>query len=120
MRKKIFTQSLKWFLPLLFITFINGKTLFIHSHIEDSSFVVHSHPFDKSETTSHEHTSKEIIAIELHTHGYSTTAIIPYIEINSPLQYLVGHNYAYQETALIARRVNSNLLRAPPFNECIV
>lgn len=116
MRKNIFTQTLKWFLPLLFITFINGKALFVHSHINENSFVVHSHPFDKSETTSHEHTTKEIIAIEIHTHGYSTTAIIPYIEINSPLHYLVAHNYTYEQTALIAQKVNSNLLRAPPFN----
>lgn len=116
MRKKVFTQFLKWFFPILFITFINGKTLFIHSHLEKDSFIVHSHPFDKSETTSHEHTTKEIIAIELHTHGFSTTAIVPYVEINSPLQYIVCDNYSYEETAHFAQRINGNLLRAPPYN----
>lgn len=114
MRKKVFVQSLKWFLPLLFITFINGKALFIHSHLEENSFVVHSHPYDKSENTTHEHTTKEIVAIELHTHSHSTTAIVSYIEINSPLQYLVHHNYSYEDTILFREEVNSNLLRAPP------
>ncbi|NLZ96283.1 MAG: hypothetical protein GX921_10745 [Bacteroidales bacterium] len=115
MRKKVFVQFLKWFLPLLFITFINGKTLFIHSHLEKGSFVIHSHPFDKSETTTHDHTTKELIAIEFHTHGHSTTAIVPYVEINSPLQYLAHHNYSYEETVHLAQKNNSNLLRAPPF-----
>ena len=116
MTKKVFTQFLKWFLPLLFITFINGKTLFIHSHLVEDSFVVHSHPFDKSETASHQHTTKEIIAIELHTHGYSTSTIIPYVEINSPLRYLAHHNYSYEEIAHFAQRISGNLLRAPPYN----
>lgn len=115
MRKKVFIQFLKWFLPLLFITFINGKSLFIHSHLEKGSLVVHSHPFDKSETTTHEHTTKELIAIEFHTHGHSTTSIVPYVEINSPLQYLAHHNYFYEETAYLAQKVSSKLLRAPPF-----
>ena len=116
MRKKVFIQFLKWFLPLLFITFINGKSLFIHSHLEKGSLVVHSHPFDKSETTTHEHTTKELIAIELHTHGYSTSTIIPYVEINSPLRYLAHHNYSYEEIAHFAQRISGNLLRAPPYN----
>ena len=115
MRKKILHQSLKLFLPLLFILFINGKTLFIHSHLEKGSLVVHSHPFDKGETKTHEHTTKELIAIEFHTHGHSTTAIVPYVDINSPLQYLDLYNYSYEETAHLAQKANSFLLRAPPF-----
>lgn len=115
MKKKILIQSLKWFLPLLFITFINGKFFFTHSHLIDDSIVVHSHPFNKSENTAHNHTTKELIAIDLHIHGYSTTAIVPYIDINSPLQYLDHHNYSYEDTINSTQKVNSNLLRAPPF-----
>lgn len=115
MRKKVFVQSLKWFLPLLFITFINGKALFIHSHLEENSFVVHSHPYDKSENTTHEHTTKEIAAIDLHTQGHSTTAIVPYIEINSPLQYLDDNNCYCEYIIHFTQKINSNLLRAPPF-----
>lgn len=115
MRKKIFTLILKWFLPLLFITFINGKSLFIHSHSVEGSFVIHSHPFDKSETNTHEHTTKELIAIEFHTHGYSTDAIIPYVEISTPVQYLVPHNYSYDDRVDFSQNTNTKNLRAPPF-----
>lgn len=109
-------QSLKWFLPILFITFISGKVFFIHNHLENDLIVVHSHPFNKSDNTAHNHTAKEIIAIELHTHGYSTDAIVPHIEINSPLQCLVHHNYSFEYKIHIAEETNSNLLRAPPFH----
>ena len=115
MGKKVFIQSLKWFMPLLFITFINSKALFVHSHTDNNAFVVHSHPFDKNETTTHNHTTKEMIAIEFHTHSLSTTAIIPYIDVNCPLQYLAHKNYNLEETASFQQTLNSNLLRAPPF-----
>lgn len=116
MRKKVFIQSLRWFLPILFITFISGKVFFIHSHLENDSIVVHSHPFNKSDNTTHNHTAKEIIAIELHTHGHSTDVIVPHIEINSPLQCLVHHNYSFEYKIHLAEETNSNLLRAPPFH----
>lgn len=115
MRKKVFIQSLKWFLPLLFITFINGQIFFTHSHLTDNSIVVHSHPFNKSEKTTHNHTTKELIAIELHTHGHSTAAIVPHIEINSPVQYLTHHDYSYEDKIVFTQETNTNLLRAPPF-----
>lgn len=115
MKKTIFIQYLKWFLFFLFVTFINGKTLFIHSHLGKDSFVIHSHPFDKSENTTHEHTTKELVAIELHTHGHSTDAIIANLEINSPLKYLAHQNHFYEDTIHFVQKFNSNLLRAPPF-----
>lgn len=116
MRKKVLIQLLKWVLPLLFITFINGKSLFIHSHLEKGILVVHSHPFDKNEASTHEHTTKELIAIEFHTHGYSTTNIVPFVDIKSPLKYINCHNYTNEETTHFTEKATSNLLRAPPIN----
>ena len=81
MRKKVLHQSIKWLLPLLFIFFINGKAFFTHTHFIGDIIVVHSHPFKKSDTTNHNHTSKELVAIEYLTHSYSTDTIIPQIEI---------------------------------------
>ena len=89
---------------------------FTHSHLLDDSIVVHSHPFKKSDNTTHNHTSKELIAIEFHTHGFSTDAIVPHFEINSPLQYLVLHDYSFEDKILFEEEVNTNLLRAPPFH----
>lgn len=115
MKKKILIQSIKWFLPLLFITFINGKFFFTHSHSIDDLIVVHSHPYSKSENTTHNHTTNEFIAIEFHTHGHTTAAIIPHIEINSPIQYLVHHDYSYDDTIDFSQSTHTFLLRAPPF-----
>ena len=114
MRKEGLIQLLKWFLPLLFITFINGKIFFTHSHLDNDSIVIHTHPFKKGENTTHSHTTKELIAIELHTQGFSTNAIVPHIDINSPLQYLVDHDYSNEDKFCFTQEINTNLLRAPP------
>lgn len=119
MKKSVFNQLLKWFLPLLFITFINGKIFFTHSHLIDDSIVVHSHPFHKSENTNHNHTTKELIAIEFHTHGFSTDTIVPHIEIKSPIQLLAHHVYSYEDKILFLKETNTTLLRAPPLHSFI-
>ncbi|MFA5657621.1 MAG: hypothetical protein WDA37_12845 [Dysgonamonadaceae bacterium] len=114
MRQKSLIQSIKWLLPLLFIFFINGKIFFTHNHLENNSIVVHSHPFKKGEKTTHNHTPKELIAIEFHTHGYSTDTIVSHIEINSPFFTLVQHDYIRQDKIFLSEKINSKLLRAPP------
>ena len=50
---------LKWFLPLLFIAYLGGITLFTHSHVVNGVIIVHSHPF-KGE---HEHTETQVETI---------------------------------------------------------
>lgn len=87
---------------------------FIHSHFEDDLIVVHSHPFNKNEKTTHNHTPKEFIAIEFHTQGLSTDSIVPDTEIDSPLQYLVQKNHSRKHRIVYTQKVTSNPLRAPP------
>ena len=50
---------LKWFLPLLFIAYLGGITLFTHSHVVNGVIIVHSHPF-KGE---HSHTEAQVETI---------------------------------------------------------
>lgn len=50
---------MKAFLPLLFVAYLGGITLFTHSHVVNGVIIVHSHPF-KSE---HEHTETQIETI---------------------------------------------------------
>ncbi len=114
MGRKFLEQYIKWLLPLLFIFFINGKTLYTHAHVIDDILVVHSHPFKKGETTPHNHTSKELIAIDFHTHSYSTDAIIPHIEINSPLFIFIQHSYKQKDKTFLSAENSNVLLRAPP------
>lgn len=44
---------MKYFLPLLFLTYWGGVTLFTHSHVVNGVIMVHSHPFK----AGHQHTS---------------------------------------------------------------
>lgn len=57
--KKHLTDILKFFLPLLFVAYLGGITLFTHSHVVNGVIIVHSHPF-KGE---HEHTEAEFETI---------------------------------------------------------
>lgn len=50
---------LKWFLPLLFIAYLGGITLFTHSHVVNGVIIVHSHPFKGA----HEHTEAQVETI---------------------------------------------------------
>ena len=115
MRKKVFIQIQRWFLPLLFITFINGKIFFTHTHLIGDSIVVHSHPFKKSESKTHSHTTKEFIAIEHLYNGFSTDSIIPHLEINSPLLAIVLQELILTDKIFLSQENHSFLLRAPPF-----
>ena len=47
---------MRGFLPLLFITYMAGITLFTHSHVVNGVIIVHSHPF-KGE---HQHTEMQL------------------------------------------------------------
>jgi hypothetical protein len=44
---------MKWFLPVLFISYMAGITLFTHSHVVNGVTIVHSHPFKKGGEHSH-------------------------------------------------------------------
>lgn len=43
--KKVLIHFMKLFLPLLFISYWGGITLFTHSHVVNGVVIVHSHPF---------------------------------------------------------------------------
>ena len=46
---------MKYFLPLLFLAYWGGVTLFTHSHVVNGVVIVHSHPFK----TGHQHTESQ-------------------------------------------------------------
>ena len=48
---------MRWFLPVLFISYMAGITLFTHSHVVNGVTIVHSHPFKKD--SPHSHTTVE-------------------------------------------------------------
>ncbi len=64
--KKTILTLFKWFLPVLFISYMSGITLFTHSHVVNGVTIVHSHPFKKG--TEHQHTTHEVQLIHYLSH----------------------------------------------------
>ncbi|WP_187289308.1 hypothetical protein [Bacteroides helcogenes] len=50
---------MRLFLPLLFIVYLGGLTLFTHSHVVNGVIIVHSHPFKGQ----HEHSEVQLETI---------------------------------------------------------
>lgn len=57
---------MRWFLPVLFVTYLASYTCFAHVHIVNGVTIVHSHPFQKG--GEHEHTVLELWLIDFLSH----------------------------------------------------
>lgn len=74
--KQLYLHIMKWFLPVLFISYMAGITLFTHSHVVNGVTIVHSHPFKKG--SEHSHTTVEFQLIHLLSHVLMTdSGLIP-------------------------------------------
>lgn len=58
MMKRFSLHIMKWFLPILFISYVASITLFTHAHVVNGVTIVHSHPFKKG--GGHTHTAAEL------------------------------------------------------------
>ncbi|MBU3813205.1 MAG: hypothetical protein H9791_01670 [Candidatus Bacteroides intestinipullorum] len=63
-------RIIKFALPLIFILYWGGITLFTHTHVVNGVIMVHSHPFK----TNHQHSQAEAETILILDH-YTTSAI---------------------------------------------
>ena len=72
--KQLYIKLLKSFLPLLFISYLAGITLFTHSHVVNGVTIVHSHPFSKDK--GHSHTIAQFQLIHILNHFSVDDAII--------------------------------------------
>lgn len=68
--KRLCLNIMKWFLPVLFISYMAGITLFTHSHVVNGVTIVHSHPFKKN--SPHSHTTVEFQLIHFLNHLITT------------------------------------------------
>lgn len=59
---------MRFFLPILFIFYFGGITLFTHTHVVNGVIIVHSHPY-KSE---HTHTAQQAETIFSYLHFIHT------------------------------------------------
>lgn len=77
---------MKWFLPVLFISYMAGITLFTHSHVVNGVTIVHSHPFKKG--GEHSHTTVEFQLIHILDHTLVTDNGLTPLFVTSVLSLL--------------------------------
>ena len=88
---------MKWFLPVLFISYMAGITLFTHSHVVNGVTIVHSHPFKKG--SEHSHTTVEFQLIHLLSHVLVTdSGLIPTFSVAA---------LSYYASCLSARKLSN-------------
>ena len=64
--KRLFLNIMRYFLPILFVSYLASLTFFAHVHVVNGVTIVHSHPFKKG--AAHQHSTVELIHIHLLSH----------------------------------------------------
>lgn len=101
----------KWFLTILFVSYVSGITLFTHSHIVDANTIVHSHPFQKSD---HTHSSEQLILLHQLFHTHLTSTVVPQFDLTQkPNHGIIIHLHYFGLTPQLPL-VNKRSTRAPP------
>lgn len=108
--KKHLTNILKLFLPLLFIAYLGGITLFTHSHVVNGVIIVHSHPF-KGE---HEHTTVEFETIFFLSSFAASDSLFNAFSASIFLVLLCLLAVPAIERIKLEKTCCGNYLRAPP------
>lgn len=113
--KQTLRTYLKWFLPVLFVTYYGFITLFMHTHIENGVTIVHSHPFqNQANGTSHHHTLSEIQFFNALSHINIADGAVHSLDVHlyfAPFQSLITQPVC---PGYISQFSCSTLLRAPP------
>lgn len=101
---------LKYFLPLLFLSYWGGVTLFTHSHVVNGVIMVHSHPFK----AGHQHTSGQAETILFLDH-YEASSVPVLLAAVPCFCALLGLLAVVRRTRLYLTRLGDGIrLRAPP------
>lgn len=101
---------MKYFLPLLFLTYWGGVTLFTHSHVVNGVIMVHSHPFK----AGHQHTSGQAETILFLDH-YEASSVPVLLAAVPCFCALLGLLAVVRCTRLCLPRLEDGIrLRAPP------
>ena len=110
--KRLYLNIMKWFLHVLFISYMAGITLFTHSHVVNGVTIVHSHPFKKG--VEHSHTTVEFQLIHFLNHFQTTDAGILPVFASFIALLLCTLLWCPQRTGHLTPCVGVVSLRAPP------
>ena len=119
--KQIYLNIMKWFLPVLFISYMAGITLFTHSHVVNGVTIVHSHPFKKGTEHNpfkkggeHSHTTVEFQLIHILDHTLVTDNGLTPLFVTSVLSLLCIFLASPQRMRYCRPCPGVISLRAPP------
>ena len=110
--KQGYLKIMRWFLPVLFISYMAGITLFTHSHVVNGVTIVHSHPFKQG--TAHQHSTVELLHIHILSHLIADSATVVFalpLFVSFLLCLLLGR---LPHTHFHAPYHGVTALRAPP------
>ena len=100
----------RYFLPILFVSYLVSFTFFAHVHVVNGVMVVHSHPFKDK----HSHPTGQTLVLHHLTHFNSLEAG-PAAGIEAPDVKLIHTSYSEYAVAHATPDYNSGIyLRAPP------
>ncbi len=84
----IFKRSISAFMVAVFVMFICGNTMFVHSHLEKGYTIVHSHPHLPSD--GHKHISGAYVLIAHYNAFISLMICSDTIEVGGVYKFLVA------------------------------
>lgn len=64
--KRLLLNITRYFLPILFVSYLVSFTFFAHVHVVNGVTIVHSHPFKKG--AAHKHSTVELLLIHFLSH----------------------------------------------------
>ena len=103
---------MKFFLPLLFLMYWGGITLFAHSHVVNGVIIVHSHPFKAAH--QHSETEAETILFLAHYAASSLPSLEPAVLC---FFFLLGVLAIPRRVLLSLPQTKDGIrLRAPPYS----
>ena len=111
--KYLRTTISSWLLLLLFIEYVGGMTLFMHSHVINGEEIFHSHIYNGSaEQPNHSHSQQQVKVIAALSTFVAVAAFTP-LFMSVPIE--TRFSYLNETTQNIIQQYSHNLfLRAPP------
>ena len=64
--KRLLLNITRYFLPILFVSYLVSLTFFAHVHVVNGVTIVHSHPFKKG--AAHKHSTVELLLVHFLSH----------------------------------------------------
>lgn len=68
-KEKRHIKFMRFFLPILFIFYVGGITLFTHTHVVNGVIIVHSHPYKAEHTHTAQQAETIFFLSSLYTYG---------------------------------------------------